>query len=479
MNPWYFVLILLGYFGMLIAVSLFRSRKADSNTFYLGNRSAPWMLVAIGMIGASVSGVTFISVPGWVGATQWGYMQTVLGYMLGYLAIALVLLPLYYRMGLTSIYGYLEQRFGFWSYKTGAAYFILSRVIGASFRLFLVANVLELAIFQPLGLPYWLAVGVTIGLIFTYTFKSGMGTIIYTDVLQTVFLVLAVVLSIGFLRAEIGISWSSLPGFITDRPESTLFNWDLNSNNYFWKQFLGGAFIALCMTGLDQDMMQKNLSVSRVQLSQRSIYTQMVLFLVVNLIFLSLGVLLYAYAEHIQLNLPEKSDELFPSIALQHAPFYVSVCFILGLTAAAYSSADSALTALTTSFCIDFLNFEKGKANVRTRTMVHIGFALVLYGMILLFRELNNGAVINELFKAAGLTYGPLLGLFSFGILTRRQVKDHWIPVVCIAAPVISFFLNQNSEAWFNGYQIGFELLPINGLLTFIGLWMFSHKKMA
>lgn len=478
MSPYQIIFILAAYFGLLLLVSYIRGKKADKNTFYLGNRNAPWPLVAIGMIGASLSGVTFISVPGWVGSTAFGYMQTVMGYMVGYVVIAAVLLPLYYRLNLTSIYTYLEGRFGFWSYKTGAAFFMLSRVIGASFRLFLVANVLQLAIFEPLGLPYWFAVALTIALIFTYTFKNGIGTIVYTDALQTFFLLLAVVASIAFISGELGIGIADLGSYIRNQPESQLFHFDANSSNNFWKQFIGGAFIALCMTGLDQDMMQKNLSVNTLKHSQRNIYLQMVLFVIVNLVFLSLGVLLYAYARAEGIAIPDKTDELFPLIALEYAPPLIALSFVIGLTAAAYSSADSALTALTTSFCVDFLNFgSKNDTNTRVRTMVHIGFALLLYMVILLFNQINNGAVIKELFMAAGLTYGPLLGMFFFGILGKRSVKDHYVPWICIAAPILSFLLQKYSPALFDGYQVGFELLPINGLLTFIGLWLISENK--
>ena len=478
MSPFQIILVLALYFGLLLLVSYLRGRKSDADTFYLGNRNAPWPLVAIGMIGASLSGVTFISVPGWVGSTAFGYMQTVLGYMLGYAVIAGVLLPLYYRMNLTSIYTYLEHRFGFWSYKTGAAFFMLSRVIGASFRLFLVANVLQLAIFSPLGLPYWLAVALTILLIFTYTFKSGIGTIIYTDVLQTLFLVAAVIATIWYITGSLGIGIADLPAFIREQPESKLFHFDANSSNNFWKQFIGGGFIALCMTGLDQDMMQKNLSVNTLKHSQKNILLQMILFITVNIIFLSLGVLLYAYARGNGIEIPEKTDELFPLIALQHASPLIALFFIVGLTAAAYSSADSALTALTTSFCVDFLQFGSKKAtNTKVRTMVHIGFAILLYGVILLFREINNGAVIKELFMAAGLTYGPLLGLFFFGILMPHQINDRAVPWICIAAPILSYLIQKFSPSLFGGYQVGFELLPINGIITFTAIWLFSQNK--
>ncbi len=468
MTPSQTLLILVAYFGLLILISWLTSRNSDSTSFYTGNRKSPWYLVAFGMIGASLSGVTFLSVPGWVSTTHFGYMQTVMGYMVGYLIIALVLLPLYYRLKLTSIYTYLETRFGFYSYKTGAAYFLLSRVIGASFRLFLVASVLHMAIFEPFGFPYWSTVAITIILIFTYTAKSGIKTVVYTDALQTFFLLAAVVLTIYFIMGSLDWSLMDTISHLRQDPNTQIFHFEGNGNNVFWKQFLGGAFIALAMTGLDQDMMQKNLSISNIKSAQKNIYIQMALFLVVNIVFLSLGALLYHYVEVNQITGIAKSDQLFTTVALQASPI-VGVFFVIGLVAAAYSSADSALTALTTSFCVDFLGFERTKpTDVKVRRAVHIAFAVILFFVILLFNQINNAAVIKELFTAAGFTYGPLLGLFAFGILTNNKINDkHVIPITLISIGATAFYYWGLPEL-ISGFKAGFELIIINGLVTFL-----------
>ncbi len=473
MSPITNLLVLVGYFLVLVFISWVSGKTADKTSFYNGNRKSPWFLVAFGMIGASLSGVTFISIPGWVNATHFGYMQTVFGYLIGYVVISQVLLPLYYRLNLTSIYTYLEKRYGTSGYKTGAAYFLISRVIGASFRLFLVAGVLHLAIFKPLftsfDFPYWATVAITILLIFTYTTKSGIKTVVYTDVFQTTFLVLAVVLTIGYIASQMNLSFDGLINALVDDPNTQIFHWDWKSNNFFWKQFVGGAFIALVMTGLDQDMMQKNLSIKNIKSAQKNIYAQMVMFIIVNIVFLSLGALLYQYQTFAGVGAVESSDQLFPTIALQHASPIIGLFFILGLVAAAYSSADSALTALTTSFCVDFLGFEsKRPTNIKTRRLVHLGFATILFFTILIFKEINNDAVIKQLFTAAGFTYGPLLGLFFFGILTQIKVKDKVIPVITILSIALTWFYYTYSPQWINGYKPGFELILINGCITFV-----------
>ena len=465
--------VLIGYFLILVFISWVSGRTADAKSFYNGNKKSPWFLVAFGMIGASLSGVTFISIPGWVKDSHFGYMQTVLGYMIGYLVIAWVLLPLYYRLGLTSIYTYLEQRYGKNGYKTGAAYFLISRIVGASFRLFLVAGVLHLAIFEHLfddfTMPYWVTVAITILLIFTYTTKSGIKTVVYTDVFQTAFMVLAVVLTIGFIAGSLNYDFGGMIESLRSDPNTQIFHSDWKSNNFFWKQFVGGAFIALVMTGLDQDMMQKNLSIKNVSSAQKNIYAQMAMFLIVNIVFLSLGALLYQYQEAFQVTGIDKSDNLFPVIALEHATPVVGLFFILGLVAAAYSSADSALTALTTSFCVDFLGFERTRpTNRRTRRLVHLGFAFILFVVILIFNQLNNEAVIKQLFTAAGFTYGPLLGLFFFGILTRVKVHDMAIIPITLFSIGVTWLYYHYSPQWIEGYKPGFELILINGLITFI-----------
>lgn len=470
MSPTLTLVILLSYFLVLILISWWSSRTSDANSFYTGNRKSPWLLVAFGMIGASLSGVTFLSVPGQVGAVHFGYMQTVFGYMVGYIIIALVLLPLYYKMQLTSIYTYLEDRFGGQSYKTGAAYFILSRMIGASFRLYLIAGVLHMAIFEPFGLPYWSSVAITILLIFTYTTKSGIKTVVYTDALQTFFLIMAVVLTIFFIIREMDLSFMQAMTDLVHDPNTQIFHWGLKGDNVFWKRFIGGAFIALVMTGLDQDMMQKNLSISNVKSAQKNIYIQMLLFIVVNIVFLGLGALLYRYAVF-----TGRSDELFQTVALVWANPTIAFFFIIGLVAAAYSSADSALTALTTSFCVDFLGYERNKpTNVGTRRLVHISFAFILFLTILIFKELNDEAVIEKLFKLAGFTYGPLLGMFGFGILTKRKTNDRYILITTLLSIGITYIYYSQMPVWIAGYKPGFELIVINGLLTFVGLYINS-----
>ncbi len=477
--------IIAAYFLLLITVSYFTGRKAGNAEFFLAGRKSPWLLVAIGMIGASLSGVTFISIPGVVGANganqSFSYMQMVFGYLLGYLVIAQVLLPLYYRLNLTSIYTFLEQRLGYHAYKTGAAYFMLSRVIGSAFRLYLVAMVLQQFVLGPFGIPFIATVAVTIVLIWIYTFKGGINTIVYTDTLQTVAMLSAVVLTIISIGNTMEMDLGGMVAMVqaSDYSQMFFFEGGWNDPNNFFKQFISGALIAIVMTGLDQDMMQKNLSCRNIGEAQKNVYTFSVILVVANFLFLSLGALLYIYSASIGLEIPAKTDELFPVIALRHLSPAVGVLFTLGLIAAAYSSADSALTALTTSFCVDFLGFEKSEADEeskrRTRTIVHVGISLVLLIIIVVFNALNNDAVISQLFIAAGYTYGPILGLFAFGMLTRRVVRPAWVVPVCIAAPVLSYIINNNSAYWLSGFEFGFLIIALNGLLTFAGLWAISR----
>ncbi|MEZ4960104.1 MAG: sodium:solute symporter [Saprospiraceae bacterium] len=488
LSPALILLTILAYFLMLIGISWLTSRKADSKDFYLAGRKAPWWLVAIGMVGASMSGVTFISIPGAIGAgglnRDFSYLQVVFGYMVGYLVIATVLMPMYYRLNLTSIYSYLGKRFGFYSNKTGAAFFLLSRVIGASFRLFLVAMVLHQFVLgiPPLNVPFWATVFVTIVLIWVYTFRGGIKTIVWTDAVQTVMFITAVVATIVFIGQAIGEDLGGLVAAVQKSQYSKIFflegGWG-DPNNFF-KQFFSGALITIVMTGLDQDMMQKNLACRNIRDAQKNMFTFSIILFVTNLIFLTLGALLYLYAAHTAMELPAKSDYLYPTIALQHLSPVVGLVFMIGLIAAAYSSADSALTALTTSFCVDFLNMEdNGKPepqNRRTRVWVHIGFSLVLMLAILVFKALNNDAVINELFKAAGYTYGPLLGLFTFGMLTKNQIKDKWVIAVCLAAPVLTWIIVDLAAKYWN-FQFGFLNLALNGLLTILGLWLISIRS--
>ena len=479
MSPLLVGIIVLGYFALLIAISWFTGRDSSPDDFYTAHRQSPWYLVAFGMIGASLSGVTFISVPGEVANSNFHYFQVVLGYLVGYLVIGTVLLPLYYRLNLVSIYTYLEQRFGFWSYKSGAFFFLVSRVIGASFRLFLVAGVLQITFFDSFGLPFWVSVLTTIVLIWLYTFRGGIKTIVFTDTLQTAFMLIAVVVSIWFIKNQLNWSWAELTSSLTDDSRTTIFNWDWQSKTNFFKQFFAGAFIAIVMTGLDQDMMQKNLTCRTIGEAQKNIFWFSVVLIFANLLFLTLGVLLYQYAEAGSIVLPERTDNLFPFLAVEHFSTIGGVVFLLGITAAAYSSADSALTALTTSFCVDFLGFksENYQENKKLRMIIHFGFSVLLFIVILIFQGINDQSVITSIFIAAGYTYGPLLGLFSFGILTKSNLKDKWVPIVCLVAPIISYIINRNSVEWLGGYKFGFEILILNGVLTFIGLSILVKRK--
>jgi SSS family transporter len=482
LSPLTVILLIAGYFGVLVLISWLTSRggETDNHTFFTANRQSPWYLVAFGMIGASLSGVTFISVPGEVGNSFFSYFQVVLGYLLGYATIIWVLLPLYYRLNLVSIYEYLEQRFGFYSYKTGSVFFILSRVVGASFRLYLVANVLQIAIFETYGFPFWATVAVTILLIWLYTFRGGIKTIVFTDTLQTLFMLLAVGISIYLIGDEMGLGLSQLVDTVSESKLSKMFFFDdPYDGKYFWKQFISGAFITIVMTGLDQDMMQKNLTVKTLKDAQKNMFWFSIVLVGVNLLFLTLGVMLYQYADTMGIALPEKSDELYPILALHYFSPLVAAMFLLGIIAAAYSSADSALTALTTSFCVDILGLDKGGkiGSKQTRLYVHIGFSVLLLIVILIFNALNDKSVINQLFRAAGYTYGPLLGLFAFGQLTRLSIKDNLAPLVCVLSPIVSFIIDTNSKEWLGGFEFGFFILLLNGSLTFIGLLLISRFK--
>ncbi len=481
MSPLLLLIIILIYFAIILVISQLTGRKADNESFFLGNRRSPWYIVAFGMIGASLSGVTFISVPGWVGTSQFSYMQMVMGYLVGYFVIAQILLPLYYRLNLTSIYTYLEGRFGFFSYKTGATFFLISRVIGASFRLYLVAGVLHISIFGNWNIPFWTTVVITILLIWLYTYRGGIRTIIWTDTLQTLFMLLALVMSVVLISRAMDLNFSGMVRSIAESDYSKVFFFeDWRSGDHFIKQFFSGAFIAIVMTGLDQDMMQKNLSCRNLRDAKKNMYWMSISLIPVNLLFLSLGALLFIFANQFAISLPEQSDDLFPLIATQgHLPPVVTVFFILGLVAAAYSSADSALTSLTTSFTVDILNGSRLSEEKlkRMRMMVHIGISLTLLFVILLFRAINNQSVISAVFTVAGYTYGPLLGFYSFGLFTKYKVKDRWAPLVAIASPILCYIISSNSEVLLNGYNFGFELLILNGLLTFFGLFIIRTRN--
>lgn len=474
MSPSLVIGLIGGYFALLIVVARLTSKGADTQTFFTANRKSPWYLVAFGMIGASLSGVTFISVPGEVGNSFFYYFQVVLGYLLGYFVIATVLMPLYYRLNLVTIYGYLEDRFGFWSYKTGSGFFLLSRVIGASFRLFLVALVLQTAIFDAYNVPFWVSVFVTIVLIWIYTFKGGIKTIVWTDALQTFFMLTAVVVTIYLITKEMGIGLGEAISQVRASDLSTTFNFEWGNTRFFPKQFISGALIAIVMTGLDQDMMQKNLTCKTLKDAQKNVFWFSVVLIFANILFLSLGVLLYLFEAEKGIAVPERTDLLFPTMALEHLGTTAGIVFLLGITAAAYSSADSALTALTTSFCVDFLNFDDKteEEKKKTRLKVHVGFSVILFLVILVFNSINDSSVINSIFTAAGYTYGPILGLFSFGLLTKRQIRDKYVLVVCIAAPLLTYGIEVLANGWF-----GFFVLALNGVLTFLGLLLISRKS--
>lgn len=478
MNPLLISLLILSYFLVLIVISYFTGRKQSNDDFFSGSKESPWYIVAFGMIGASLSGVTFISVPGWVETSSFSYMQMVIGYFFGYLVIIYLLLPLYYRMNLISIYGYLEQRFGKYSFKTGATFFLISRIIGASFRLFLVANVLQLMIFDAIGIPFYITVAITILLIWLYTFRSGIKTIIWTDTLQTFFMLTAVALVTLLILSKMEIPVSDFFTHINESEYSKIFFFDdVASPNYFWKQFFAGAFIAIVMTGLDQDMMQKNLTCKTLKDSQKNIFWMSVALFFVNFFFLAIGVLLLEYAA---INgIDAHDDNLFPYIATQSdLGIAAAIFFILGLIAAAYSSADSALTSLTTSFSVDILEVEKLETvkAIKIRKIVHIGVSIVLMIVVIIFGYVIDENVVKELFTFAGYTYGPLLGMYAFGLFTKIEVKDKLVPLIAIASPIISYFVKENSFEWF-GYNFGFELLIFNGLVTFLGLLLFRKKK--
>ncbi len=481
MSPGVIFSIIAGYFLVLLIISYLTGKKADNAAFFLGNRKSPWYIVAFGMIGASLSGVTFISVPGWVVDSQFSYMQMVIGYLLGYLVVANVLMPLYYKLNLTSIYTYLESRFGFFSYKTGAAFFLLSRIIGAAVRLFLVANVLQITVFSEWNVPFIATVVITVLLIWLYTNKGGIKTIIWTDSLQTLFMLLAVGLSVYFISRSLNLDFRSMVKTVADHSLSrVLFFDDLHDKRYFLKQFFSGAFITIVMTGLDQDMMQKNLSCKNIKEAKKNMYWFSIVLVPVNLLFMSLGVLLFVYATSNGISIPEHTDDLFPLIATQgYLQPVVTVLFILGLIAAAYSSADSALTSLTTSFTVDILNTKGLVENAlkRIRKRVHVLISVILVIVILIFKVINDQSVISAIFTVAGYTYGPLLGLYSFGLFTKFKVKDKLVPWVALSSPVICYILNIYSETLLGGYQFGFELLILNGLITFTGLYLIKEKR--
>jgi Na+/proline symporter len=490
-----------GYFFLLLGVAWYTSRNSNNDTFFIGNRSSNWMLVAFGMIGTSLSGVTFVSVPGTVGLGSFGYFQVVIGYFLGYFVVAFVLLPLYYRMNLTSIYSYLLQRLGVSSYKTGALFFIISRTFGATARLYLVINVLQVFILDTMGVPFWITTFIILLMIILYTFKGGVKTIVFTDTLQTSFILIGLLVCVAYIMNSLHLGMASTWGELKSHNYLHLINTDYKSAGYFLKSIVGGAFITIAMTGLDQEMMQKNISVRTLGDSQKNMLTLSLLQGVVVFIFLVLGGLLYLFAinkggafEQVLVNGKQQmhfmldgkniiGDNIFPEIAFNYLPPVIGIIFILGLISALFPSADGALTALTSSFCIDIIGLKRNEAwsenkMKKIRITVHMIFALIFFLCVLLFKWIDNKSIIDIILKLAGYTYGPLLGLFAFGILTKRKIADGLIvPVICLIAPAICYYVSEHSAKWFGGYQIGVELLILIGLLTFMGLLAISKGK--
>ena len=498
MSPIVLFSFVIGYFVLLLTVAYFTSRGSNNESFFIGNRNSNWMLVAFGMIGTSLSGVTFVSVPGSVGTSNFYYYQIVLGYLLGYLVIAFVLIPLYYRMNLTSIYTYLEKRFGINAHKAGAFFFILSRVVGATARLYLVISILQLFIFDKLHIPFIVTSLVILALILLYTFEGGVKTIIYTDTLQTTGMLLGLVVCIIVIVKAMGTDFTGALAMMNEKGYTKLFNMDYKAGSFALKHIIGGMFIAIAMTGLDQEMMQKNISVKTIKDSQKNIMTFTVVLMIVNFLFLFLGGILYLYAS--TNNITAAPDDLFPTIALSDAfSGTIGILFIIALISALFPSVDGAITSLTSCFCIDILGINKKegteKEKKRTRLKVHFSFAVVFFIMVLLFKAINDKFIIDFILKFAGITYGPLLGLFSFGILTKRHLNDKLIWPVCIIAPLLALGLDMlSSPAWyeaklhvslglaplsesiFHGYKIGNELILINGIFTFAGLLLISSK---
>lgn len=502
LSPLLALFILLAYFAMLVGVAWRTGRDTGNEGFFLANRQIKWYVVAFAMIGTSISGVTFISIPGKVGAgglnQAFSYMQMVLGYSVGYLFVGAVLLPLYYRLQLTSIYTYLEQRLGPKSYKTGAAFFLVARTFGSAARMFLAALVLQNFIFGPLGVPFFATAILMLALIYVYTYKGGMKTIIWTDTIMTACLLLALVWTVFTLAGRLNLGIFDIAPAVARSTYSKMFFWENfgSDPNHFIKQFVAGALTVVAMTGLDQDLMQKNLACKNIKEAQKNMAAFYAVLVFINLLFLTLGALLYLYAAQVGLQQPAQSDALYPTIAFQHLDMVAGIVFLIGIVASTYASSDSALTALTTSFCIDFLGFEKNSEHPdeyasekqklefaqnraekqkKQRTLTHLGFAAIFVVVILLLKWLSDDAVINTIFKIAGYTYGPLLGLFMFGLFTKLEVRDRFVPIVCLVAPVLTWFVVLYAKQWYQ-IDLGFLNLLVNGALTFFGLWALSFR---
>lgn len=480
MNSFLALGIVVGYFALLMLVSWLTSRNSDSFTFFNANRSSPWYLVAYGMLGATLSGVTFISVPAEVGNSAFSYLQFVFGNLVGYWLIAFLLLPFYYRLKLISIYSFLEERMGTFSHRTASFFFLISKLIGAAFRLYLVAVVLQYAFFSAFGIPFWANVCITVFLIWIYTYRAGIKTIVWTDTLQTTFLVMAVLLTV-YTISKIYVTSDSFGVFqrVYNSDLSQVFFWDWRSPNFFWKQFIAGIFMTLAINGMDQDIMQKNLTCKSKREAQKNMLVFSFLFVFVVILFMSLGGMLYQYAQHAGIDVAKAGDDLYPLLALNHLGSAVAIAFLLGITAASFSSADSALTSMTTAFSVDFLHLDelKNTAKMKYRKWIHLGFAALLAVVIVAFHIINDENVVIALFKAAGYTYGPILGLFVFAILFRRKVQDRLVPFIALGAPLLTFITSVFSKQLFNGYEFGFELLILNGLVMLVGLFLISEKK--
>ncbi|MBC7629469.1 sodium:solute symporter [Ferruginibacter sp.] len=501
MSPTLLFSFVLAYFALLLGVAWYTSRNSTNETFFIGNRNSNWMLVAFGMIGTSLSGVTFVSVPGKVGIAAFSYFQVVIGYIIGYIVVAFVLLPLYYKMNLTSIYNYLLTRFNFYAYKTGALFFIISRTLGATARLYLVINVLQIFILDTMGVPFFVTAFVILLMILLYTFEGGVRTIVFTDTLQTTFMLLGLIVCVFYIMSQLNLSMSGTWQALELNKFTHIFNTDVKSGDFFLKSIIGGAFITIGMTGLDQEMMQKNISVRTLKDSQKNMITLSILQAVVVFIFLVLGGLLYVYAmskggsfEQVVVNGKQQlhflldgknviGDNIFPEIAFSYLPPIIGVIFIIGLISALFPSADGALTALTSSLCIDIIGLNRKeewaeKKRKRIRMTVHLIMAVVFLLCVLVFKWIDNKSIIDIILKLAGYTYGPLLGLFSFGILTKRSLPESIaVTIVTLVAPALCYLVDINATKWFGGYQVGIELLIINGLFTFIGLLIISKSN--
>lgn len=479
MSPWVLLGFITVYFLLLLGVAWYTSRNASNDSFFIGNRNSNWMLVAFGMIGTSLSGVTFVSVPGSVGKESFAYFQITLGYLIGYVVIAYVLLPLYYRLNLTSIYNYLSGRLGFTAYKTGASFFILSRTLGATARLYLVVNILQAAILDKFNVPFWVTTVVILAMILLYTYEGGVKTIVWTDTLQTTCMLLGLIICVIYMLNSMHIGMGDALTTMNEQGYSKIFFTNPDSKLFFLKQIIAGAFITITMTGMDQEMMQKNISVRTLKGAQKNMITLSIILLVVILLFLFLGGLLYIYAS--QNNITAIGDKLFPTVALEHMPHFIGIIFIIALISALFPSADGAITALTSSFCIDIIGIQRRTDMTevnkkKTRQRVHLFVAFVFFLFVMGFYWINNSSMIGVILKVAGYTYGPLLGLFTFGIFTKYQVKNNLVPIVCILAPIICFFIDKFQAKIFNSFEIGLELLIINGILTFIGLMLISKR---